>query len=722
MNRFTLFAWDACQITWAGLLGVVFLNGVPAVAAELPTTPIRVDFTEYREHLNAAIRQENDRVLVEWPTSRTETGFVTVNLTARRPLIESIAVATSGQPPKTIARDLDPVTLLTIGERDMKNPAGWVAFFDDPMSRPHQTYAVKLEPRSVRVSSAGVRSTIHIGEVRAGSFQGELRLSFYRNSPLIHLETVVQTGEDGRAILYDTGLTSRSTNWESMAWMDAENKLQSLKVGPETEATAVAVSGRTLAGENKLGSIAVFPPPHQYFYPVDEVTNLKFVWYGKSYQSLVDDFGFGIRQSPTGANHFIPWFNAPPHTEQHLGVFYLLTSGDAPRALAQVAEYTHGDQFKKLPGYVTFSSHYHIEHTQEFVRRQKEQHTDQVPKGMEVPGFVKTFKARGVNIVHLAEFHLGINAPKLTDAQRLPLLKTLFQECERLSDDQLLVLPGEEDNVQLGGHWMSLFPKPVYVVLNRAAGQPFVEQNSDYGAVYHVGSQADVLQLMEREHGLMWTAHPRIKGSLGFPDKYKDRDFFLSDHFLGGAWKAMPADLSQPRLGLRVLDLMDEMANWGLKKQVLGEVDAFRMEPDFETYGHMNVNYLKMEKLPRFSQGWQAVLDTLRGGRFFVSTGEVLIPEFDVAGKESGQVVELSGQGTAVVNVKLEWTFPMAFAEVISGDGRQVYRDRVELHDTEAFGSKTFHIPVTLKGRSWVRFEAWDIAANGAFTQPVWLR
>jgi len=26
-----------------------------------------------------------------------------------------------------------------------------------------------------------------------------------------------------------------------------------------------------------------------------------------------------------------------------------------------------------------------------------------------------------------------------------------------------------------------------------------------------------------------------------------------------------------------------------------------------------------------------------------------------------------------------------------------------------------------LKGRTWVRFQIWDIAANGAFTQPVWL-
>jgi hypothetical protein len=30
-------------------------------------------------------------------------------------------------------------------------------------------------------------------------------------------------------------------------------------------------------------------------------------------------------------------------------------------------------------------------------------------------------------------------------------------------------------------------------------------------------------------------------------------------------------------------------------------------------------------------------------------------------------------------------------------------------------------IPVNLRDRRWVRFEVWDIAANGAFTQPVWV-
>lgn len=705
------------------LTGLFFAGAISARAAENSAVKnLRVDFTDYRETSGVVVKQVHQQLAIEWPISRTETGRVVLNLDSTKPLLEKISVTAAGKPARVIGQQLNPVTWLTVGERDLKNPAGWVAFFDDPNSRPHQTYPAVLDLNSVRVSSAAARITIHLGEVHAGSFHGELRLNFYRHSPLIHLETVVTTAENGRAILYDTGLAGHSPGWQRMVWKDDDNAVQRIKLNAEMPAIPLAVAGRALVAESAAGSLAVFPAPHQYFYPVDQVTNLKFVWYGKDYQSAAAGLGFGIRQSPTGFNHYIPWFNAPPHTEQHLGVFYLVSSGDGAQALKEVSAFTHGDRYPKLPGYLTFSSHYHIEHTQELLKRQRAENTHEIPQDLGLPGFVRTFKARGVDIVHLAEFHLDVNAPSLKDEQRLPLLKAMFSECARLSNDDFLLLPGEEANVQLGGHWLALFPKPVYWVLNRPAGKPFAEPSADYGTVYHVGSPEDVLQLMERERGLMWTAHARIKGSRGFPDNYKDKNFFHSDHFLGAAWKAMPADLSQPRLGLRALDVMDDMENWGGKKQVLGEVDAFRMETNFETYAHMNINYLRLGKLPKFSDGWPSVLDTLRAGKFFVSSGEVLIPRFTVSGQESGATLELSGTAKATIEVGLQWTFPLAFAEIISGDGQQVFRQRINLADTESFGSKTLLVPVDLKGRTWVRFEVWDIAANGAFTQPVWLK
>lgn len=230
-----------------------------------------------------------------------------------------------------------------------------------------------------------------------------------------------------------------------------------------------------------------------------------------------------------------------------------------------------------------------------------------------------------------------------------------------------------------------------------------------------------MLELLEAENGLAWTAHARTKGSTGYPDEYKDEEFFHSDRFLGAAWKPIPADLSQPRLGKRVLDLMDDMANWGHKKYVIGEADLFKLEPDYEIYGHRNINYLQMDELPKFEERWQPVLDAMEEGKFFVSTGEVLLPAFTVNGKNSGETTTLDRKGKAEISVEIDWSFPLNFAEIISGDGNEVYRERINLDQTQAFGKQKFDFTTDLKDRKWVKLEVWDVAANGAFTQFVWI-
>ena len=122
-----------------------------------------------------------------------------------------------------------------------------------------------------------------------------------------------------------------------------------------------------------------------------------------------------------------------------------------------------------------------------------------------------------------------------------------------------------------------------------------MEDHPPYGPVYHVGNGADMVQLLEREGGLAWTSHPRIKGSSWTPDIFRHQDFYLSDRWLGAAWKAMPADLSLDQLGRRALDLLDDMANWGQKKYLPGEVDVFKIDHTHELYGHMNINYIRLE-------------------------------------------------------------------------------------------------------------------------------
>ena len=57
--------------------------------------------------------------------------------------------------------------------------------------------------------------------------------------------------------------------------------------------------------------------------------------------------------------------------------------------------------------------------------------------------------------------------------------------------------------------------------------------------------------MVRREGGYMYQTHPRTKGSTGFPDQIRETEHFRDARYLGAGWKAMPSDLSSPRLGER---------------------------------------------------------------------------------------------------------------------------------------------------------------------------
>ena len=206
----------------------------------------------------------------------------------------------------------------------------------------------------------------------------------------------------------------------------------------------------------------------------------------------------------------------------------------------------------------------------------------------------------------------------------------------------------------------------------------------------------------------------------------------------------MEGDAGRPvreKLGERVLNLMDDMANWGQRKYVPGEVDVFTIDHTHELYGHMNINYLQLDRLPRFDEGWQSVLDVLRDGKFFVTTGEILIPEFTVGGKPSGDVLKLpptrsvsEGPNTQARRCELSpaasspsyarrsngrshWPLPKSSPATARSLSR-AHRSRPTPPPSAAACSLSAR---SLHGRRWVRLEIWDIATNGAFTQPVWL-
>ena len=309
----------------------------------------------------------------------------------------------------------------------------------------------------------------------------------------------------------------------------------------------------------------------------------------------------------------------------------------------------------------------------------------------------------------MSDFH-GDGHPNDPGKLRFREQSEYFEACRRHSDADFLLIPGEEPNVHFGGHYTLIFPKPVFWSKVRQDGAPFKDSHPSYGTAYRIGSAEEMLSMVEAERGLLWQAHPRTKGSTFYPDVIKDAPHFLSDRYLGGAFQPLPADLSQSRIcEERCFGTLDDMNNWAGPKYLIAEGDTYTKFPEDEIYPQLAVNYIRLPKLPKFDEDWSPVTEAMRRGEFFVTTGEVLIPEFAVEGFEHAK--------TVVADV--QWTFPLEFVEIVWGDGRVTGRQVLPTPELGAFGSKTFRLEFDAAGGKWVRFAAWDSAGNGAFTQPV---
>jgi len=364
-----------------------------------------------------------------------------------------------------------------------------------------------------------------------------------------------------------------------------------------------------------------------------------------------------------------------------------------------VLRYTNRDRFPALEGYQKLAAHWHFAYTDQAMA-----------KGLDwTPPFKPVLKAMGVDAAVIMDFH-GDGHPRDLTELRLKELNAYFRACRAQSDPEFLLIPSEEANVHLGGHWALVFPKPVYWFMDRPQGAPFRSSDPNYQTVYRVGNAAELLEMVRQEGGYMYQTHPRTKGSTGFPDKIRETDHFRDPRYLGAGWKAMPSDLSSPRLGERALKLLDDMNNWGLRKRLIGEVDVFQLDATHELYAHMNVNYVQAPKLPSWDN-YGVLLDALAKGDSFVTTGEVLLPEVRIFASAPNEIQ---------ARVRVRYTFPLKMAEIVWGDGAQTSRKIFPLESTREFGDSSFEWKAEASNWKWARVAVWDAAGNGAFVNPVW--
>jgi hypothetical protein len=620
-----------------------------------------------------------------------------------QPIVRELAIRPRGGQWATLGRNLSPEFDVTTGRRrigfDQLNPyremgtpltrelverEKWSAFWDAPLEVPGRVIpantpdAARLntlldlprKPEEIKRATAvyqtsgcdvktdGARIEVSYPGLTLGVFSGRLQFTVYKGTNLVRQEAIAKTDEPSVAYKYEAGLKGFSTDTQRVRWRDTGGDWQKYEFGgtPNRSLVALRARNRIATVEGTGGSIAVFPPPHKFFFSREVEINLGYVWYRKDSDR---SFSVGVRHAdreerfrPIGvqkdwvnarinqAEAFVggnfALYNAPPGSMQRMAVFYYVSAEQAPGAQDAALRFTHNDQWTPVPGYVTMTTHYHSPFTMELFDQDNMDHQAE---------WIPAIRARGVQIVMMSDFHADGH---MTDEGpvRLKELKGFYEAAQRFSDKDFTILYLEEPHQWMGYHWNVFFPKPVYWIQSRKEGQPFVTSDPQLGKVYRVGSRADAMDLLKAENGIVWMAHQRTKNTSGYPDALKDTDYFKTDAFIGGEYRMnVPTDLSQKEMCEMVcFDAMDSMNNWSANKGlqakfIVGATDTYMKYPEDDVYSTEPVNYVKLDHVPHHNQGWADLSRALRSGQFFVTTGEVLIKQWNVEGSGNQRTI-----------------------------------------------------------------------------------
>jgi len=726
------------------------------------------DLTAYEAQAGLTASVANETLTVNWEGSDEDELRLRFTINQGVPTISELAVRQADADWKVLAANVQPEFRVVSGIRrvtqqqtepleelgvpltvEKLNEIKWDAFWDAPLyvskepPRSHQSSIPAAEPfanhpgmprtpaeinratasyqvQNGTVRTNGARLEITFAGVEAGIFEGYLQYDVYKGSNLVRQMLVAKTEHSSAAFKYGAGLMGLPLQQKThMLWRDLANNWQQYQFGApkNSEPVIVKSNNRLIAANLENGAIAAFPPPHSFYWARESEQNLGYSWYRKDDAKT---FSFGMRQAELEEDpeyfHNFALYNARPGKWQRMPVFFYISPESGKQAVESALAFTNGDRFKPLSGYKVMGHHYHVG----LVKRLKEKGSfDQWVND------ITTMRSIGVDIFSIVD---GARGPGRHDKGELFLkdLADYYEAARRQSDKDFLVMPNDENSTGgrppfLGGHYDILIGKPLYWRPQRLEGQPLAEEHPEYGTVYNLGTPADMMAMTEQENVIISMPHPNAKRSTGYPEAIKEEPHFLHKNYLGLGYRwGMGIDASEIRLGeYRFLSLWDSTNNWMAARDrplkyaiAISEARSdkgYRGKPPHDdAYGMAPVNYLQLDSVPTVDD-MNSIISTLKSGNYFVTSGEVLIPHYEVQGT--------GDQRTIIAEV--EWTFPLDFVEVIWGDGKTTDRQLISTTDLEAFGSKRFEIPFDARGKKWVRFAAWDVATNGALVQPL---
>ncbi len=405
---------------------------------------LHANLSEYKAAPGLTVSVAGDALIATWEGDGLE-GRLTLAIQGGAPVIRELAARRKGGAWIELAANAAPEFRVVSGLRRMTNQqldplAGigikitpeilerdkWEAFWDAPLNIPGGESAhgdctppqrgvldqpgLPRSPDEVKRASAiyrakscavktnGARLEISFPGVELGVFSGRLQYTVYRGANLLRQEVIASTREPSVAYKYDAGIQGVAIQPASRAaWRETSGSPRDIRLKGAAEGGPVTViSGdRILAVESAGGSLAAFPPPHNFFWARETTFNLGYNWYRKDDAAT---FGFGVRQAEEEASgqggedrrQNFALRSARPGTEQRMPVYFAISLGRAESAMEAAAAFTHCDHFRALPGYQVMATHFHMGLTAKAARAAS---TDGRVPDLEV------LKAAGINIV-----------------------------------------------------------------------------------------------------------------------------------------------------------------------------------------------------------------------------------------------------------------------------------------------------------------------------------
>ena len=589
----------------------------------------------------------------------------------------------------------------------------WDTYSDDPMSRKKEVEEAKdsWNTTEMTFSQNGGEQIVAFNGLTIGKFSGGFEVHFYNGCNLVRIEAVASTQEDGVCYLYHGGLSGFKP--DKLYYVTPkrrevlENPGYRTNAGPDRDKERVYARGRVLTLQQPHGAVAVMPTPHRFVWGGQTENNVGYNYYNLEKNGK---FSIGVRHNKEQEHFNVRWplYNAKPGTMQRMSYFLVVSSGSVYATRSMAMQYTNFDHLRPLDGYKRLGSHMHIASQAAFPRDYRKQR----PWELQV-------KENGFDIFSPCDFWAEGRCDDNKEGRKSDLERYQL-ESRYVSTPDFLLVTGEEiaimgkdkDKQLIPFHFMVWPSKPMLYSRWRDDDQEFAEKLPDGRTYYHLKSAMDVVEMCRRENAFIQMPHPDTKANDGLPYDCKNEPWFTDERWMGFGARMLPADNSVDHMFAgRIERVWNDINNWAEKpRYVMSELDTNTKldehEEDCELYPMTNCTYVQLGHVPS-SEKYDELVDALRAGKHFYSTGEVLL--------ESSTIED--GKAAATFS----WTFPMAYAECVYSDGENVHSIRIPMNETEPYGRETVEFTFP-KGMKWARVFATDIAWNSAFGMPVFVQ